>query len=33
MTKRLLLEKAIVGLFPEKIFNKILWKGKLSREE
>ena len=26
-TKRLLLEKAIVGLFPDEIFGKVIWKG------
>lgn len=26
-TKNLLLEKAIIGLFPNKIFGKILWRG------
>lgn len=26
-TKRLLLKKAIIGLYPSKIFNKILWIG------
>jgi hypothetical protein len=28
-TKNLLLEKAIVGLFPDKILGKVLWKGKV----
>ena len=28
-TKRLLLEKAIIGLFPNKIFDKVIWEGKL----
>jgi len=27
LTKKLLLEKAIVGLFPEEIFGEVLWKG------
>jgi hypothetical protein len=26
-TKRLLLEKAIVGLFPNEIFSRVLWRG------
>jgi len=26
-TKRLLLKKAVIGLFPDKIFGKVLWKG------
>jgi len=25
------LKKAVVGLFPDKIFGKIIWKGGLSR--
>ena len=28
-TKKLLLKKAIIGLFPNKIFGKVLWKGEL----
>ena len=28
-TKTLLLKKAIIGLYPDEIFNKILWKGEL----
>ena len=28
-TKRLLLEKAIVGLFPDMLFGKVLWKADL----
>ena len=28
-TKNLLLKKAIIGLFSDKIFNKVLWKGEL----
>ena len=29
-TKRFLLKKAVVGLFPDKIFGKVIWKGELS---
>jgi hypothetical protein len=28
-TKNLLLEKAVIGLYPDKIFGKVLWKGRL----
>ena len=28
-TKNLLLKKAIVGLFPEEIFGKVMWEGEL----
>ena len=28
-TKNLLLKKAIIGLFPDKIFGKVLWEGAL----
>ena len=28
-TKKLLLKKAIIGLYPNEIFGKVLWKGKL----
>ena len=28
-TKKLLLNKAIIGLYPDKIFSKVLWKGEL----
>jgi len=28
-TKRMLLKKAVVGLFPDKIFDKILWRGQI----
>jgi len=30
-TKRFLLKKAVVGLFPNKIFAKVIWKGGLSQ--
>jgi hypothetical protein len=30
LTKKLLLKKAIIGLFPDGIFGKILWKGELN---
>jgi hypothetical protein len=30
ITKRLLLKKAIIGLYPDKIFSKILWRGDLT---
>lgn len=30
-TKRFLLKKAIIGLFPNKIFGNVIWKGELSR--
>jgi len=28
-TKRLLLKKAIIGLYPDEIFDKVIWKGEL----
>jgi len=28
-TKKLLLKKAIIGLYPDEIFSKVLWKGEL----
>jgi len=28
-TKRLLLKKAVIGLYPDKIFGEVLWRGEL----
>jgi len=30
LTKTLLLKKAVIGLFPNEIFGKVLWKGELN---